>query len=578
MYKVFTTPGSGKEKDILPGILLTALHNLVVMLPTVLLLFLSWNMIQSGFTGNHRQYSLVLYWGIALALLIGIYYSYRLAYRSVYVAAYRKSAAIRIDLAEKIRQLPLSYFGQKNLSELSSTMMDDTAIVENALTSTSSEMFGGILSSLIFLFALFFLDWRMALSLFACLPVSIGFLVLNLYLSPSANRKKRKANLNISEGVQEFLDNIKIINSSPHKESYLKGLEKIIKRTVRTSMIYELVSGVFISAAYNVLRVGLGLVVVTGIWLMSKGEISLFIFLFFIFVAAKIYDPLTVVFFLFAEYTYTLLSADRIQEIHDHPVQQGKTGVKLDSFDISFERVSFAYQTENVIDDVSFVARQGEITALAGPSGSGKTTLSKLACRFWDVNKGKIFIGGEDISTIDPETLMGYFSMVFQDVVLFNDTIYNNIRIGKKDATTEEILAASRLAGCEDFIVRLPDGYNTFIGENGKTLSGGERQRISIARAFLKDAPIILLDEATSSLDPENETLIQEAVSRLIANKTVLIIAHRLPLIEHCDHIVVLEKGKVAQMGTHEELMKARGLYHRLFNLQKQSLQWKAVA
>lgn len=564
-------------KNLIVGILLTALHHLCVILPTGVLLWLASDMIMGRLVQRGYVISLLLYWGLALILLIAIYWSYRFVYRKVFHCAYQESANTRIRLAEKIRRLPLSYFGKRDLSDLSSTLMDDTAIVEHALTSSVTELFGGIISSLVILFILFLFDWRMGLSLFICLPGSLFFLYLNLWLSPWANKKNRMAQLDVSQAIQEFLENIKVLYASPKKKSFRLNVEKTILRVVRTSMIYELVVGVFITAAYNVLKIGLGLVVVVGAWLAAKAEINLITFLLFIFVAAKVYDPFTLICFMFCEFVFSLLSGARISEIHDYPVQNGSPDITIDAFDICFDNVSFAYNTQKVIDGVSFVAEQGEITALVGPSGSGKTTLSKLACRFWDVKDGRILIGGKDINGIDPEILLGFFSIVFQDVVLFNDTIYNNIKIGKKDATKEEITAAAKMARCEDFIQNLPESYDTVIGENGKTLSGGERQRISIARAFLKDAPIILLDEATASLDPENEKLIQEAISRLIINKTVLIIAHRLPLIENCDKIVVLKQGKVVESGKHNELMAANDLYSHLFGLQQKSLKWKAV-
>ncbi len=495
-----------------------------------------------------------------------------------YIAAYEESADTRMALAEKIRRLPLSYFGSKDLSDLTSTLMDDTTTVEHTLTTGVTELFGGMISSTVILLTLFFFDWRMSLSLLICLPISILVLVISRWVSTSSNWKNRNAKLDVSEGIQEFLENAKALHASPQRKSYRLRLEKKIKKVVHTSMIYELVMGVFISTAYNVLRLGLGLVVVTGSYLITHGELNVITYLLFLFVAARIYDPLTTVFFKMGEFFYSLVSASRIREIRDYPVQQGSSEVTLNSYDITFDRVSFAYNTETVIDEVSFIAKQGEITALVGPSGCGKSTLSKLASRFWDVSKGRILIDGKNINDIDPETLLGYFSIVFQDVILFNDTVYNNIKIGKKDATRAEIMAAARMARCEDFISRLTDGFDTVIGENGKTLSGGERQRISIARAFLKDAPIILLDEATASLDPENETLIQEAIGKLIKNKTVLIIAHRLRSVEDCDKIVVLKKGKIKEMGKHQELMELDGLYRHLFDLQRESSKWSVGA
>ncbi len=573
LKKIFSLSKMG-IKNVYMGIILTALHNLSVMLPTILLLFVASDMIRSYLEGKNMSHSLFIYWGAALMLLILIYWVYNFTYEKIYIGAYEESANTRIKLAEKIRMLPLSYFGNKDLSDLTSTLMDDTSTVEHTLSTDLTEVFGGIISSAVILLTLFFFDWRMSLSLLICLPISIFVIAISHRASSSSNWKNRNAKLNVSEGIQEYLENIKILHASPNKQTYRFGVEKKIKRVVRTSIIYEVVMGVFISIAYNILRIGIGLVVVTGSYLITHGELDLITYLLFLFVAARIYDPLTTVFFKMGEFFYSFVSASRIREIQDYPAQEGSSDVKLNSYDITFEHVSFAYNTDTVINDVSFKVKQGEITALVGPSGCGKSTLSKLASRFWDVSKGQILIDGKNINDIDPETLLGYYSIVFQDVVLFNDTIYNNIKIGKKDASKEEIIAAAKMARCEEFISKLPEGFDTVIGENGKTLSGGERQRISIARAFLKDAPIVLLDEATASLDPENETLIQEAIGKLIKNKTVLIIAHRLRSVEDCDKIIVLKEGKIMEMGRHKELMSLNGLYHHLFELQRESSKW----
>ncbi|SHN70491.1 ABC transporter ATP-binding protein [Desulfitobacterium chlororespirans] len=577
LKKTFALSAKG-ARDVFWAIILTALHNLSVMLPTVLLLMLVAEMLGRFLGTQARDLSLLFYWSTALLLLLVIYWVYRFTYRKTYVSAYEESANTRITLAEQIRKLPLSYFGSKDLSDLTSTLMDDTATVEHTLATSVAELFGGIISSAVILLTLFFFDWRMGLALFICLPVSMLILLLSRRLSSSSNWKNRRAKLSVSEGLQEYLENMKVVQSSPQKETYRLGLEDRIRKVVRTSMIYELVMGVFISGAYNTLRVGLGLVIVTGSYLIIHGEISLITYLLFLFVAARVYDPFTTLFFKMGEFFYSLVSASRIREVCDFPVQQGEPEVRLDTYDITFEHVSFAYNEENVINDVSFTARQGEITALVGPSGCGKSTLSKLAARFWDVNCGRILIGGRDIGSIEPETLLSYVSIVFQDVVLFNDTIYNNIKIGKKDATRAEIMAAARTARCEEFIQKLPQGYDTVIGENGKTLSGGERQRLSIARALLKNAPIILLDEATASLDPENETLIQEAIGKLIKDKTVLIIAHRLRSVENCDQIIVLREGRIAETGRHRELMDLNGLYRHLVELQRASAAWEVGA
>lgn len=565
-------------KDVMWAILLTALHNLSVMLPTVLLLMLVSEMIGRFFGAQAQNSSLFLYWSAALLLLVAIYWVYRFTYRKTYNSAYEESANTRIALAEKIRKLPLSYFGNKDLSDLTSTLMDDTATVEHTLATSVAELFGGIVSSALILITLLFFDIRMGLALFICLPVALLIIILSRWLSSSSNWKNRYAKLGVSEGIQEYLENIKLVQSSPQKETYRMGVEKRIKKVVRTSMVYELVMGIFISGAYNTMRVGLGLVILTGSYLITHGEISLMTYLLFLFVAARVYDPFTTLFFKMGEFFYSLVGASRIREVRDFNVQKGSSDIKPDTWDIAFEHVSFAYNEETVIDDVSFVARQGEITALVGPSGCGKSTLSKLASRFWDVSRGRILIGGRNVNDIDPETLLSYFSIVFQDVVLFNDTIYNNIKIGKKDATREEIIASAQAARCGEFVQKLPDGYDTVIGENGKTLSGGERQRISIARALLKNAPVILLDEATASLDPENETLIQEAIGRLVRDKTVLIIAHRLRSVENCDQIIVLKEGKIEEKGKHRELMEQGGLYRHLVELQRESAKWEAGA
>ncbi len=571
--KTFSLTDKG-YKQILKGIVLMTLHNLSLMLPVILLLFLTSDMV-GHYLGYERQgLNLFVYWGLALLLLLMIYGIYNWTYKQTYISAYEESANTRMTLAEKIRKLPLSYFANKDLSDLTSTLMDDTTTVEHTLATDVAELFGGIIASGLTLLTLFFYDWRMSLSLLICLPIALGIMLLSKKVSQVSNWKNRKAKLTVSDGLQEYLENMKLIQTSPQKKGYQDQLEKKIKKVVHTAMIYELVMGVFLSSAYNILRVGLGLVIVMGSYLMTHGQLDLIGFLLFLFVAARIYDPLTTVLFKSGEFFYALVSASRIREIEDYPAQTGRSDIDLHHFDIHFDQVSFAYQEDEVIRKVSFCAKQGEITALVGPSGCGKSTLSKLAARFWDVKKGQIKIDGQDINTIDPEKLLSYFSIVFQDVVLFNDTIYNNLKIGKKDATREEVIAAARMAQCESFILNLPEGYDTVIGENGKTLSGGERQRISIARAFLKDAPIVLLDEATASLDPENETLIQEAIGKLIQNKTVLIIAHRLRSIEACDNIVVLQEGQVVEEGKHKDLMASDGLYKHLFDLQRESASW----
>lgn len=366
-----------------------------------------------------------------------------------------------------------------------------------------------------------------------------------------------------------------MLRCSEKKEVYQNKLARTIKKVIPGLVLYEFLSGITITLAYNFMRMGLACVIIAGSIFLIKGQISLMCFLLFLYVAVRIYEPLSVASEKLAELVYTLLSADRIRNLQEYSVQEGDSNIISSTYDLQFDHVSFGYDEEEVIHDVTFCAKQGEITALVGPSGCGKSTLCKLAARFWDVKKGKIILGENDINSIEPEQLYKNYSFVFQDVVLFNDTIYNNIKIGKKNATKQEILAAAKLACCEEFIKRLPNGYDTVIGENGKTLSGGERQRLSIARAFLKDAPIILLDESTASIDPENETKIQEAIGKLIQNKTVLIIAHKLRSIVDCDKIVTLKEGRVEEIGSHEKLMRNKGLYHKLYQLQWKSMKWE---
>lgn len=378
--------------------------------------------------------------------------------------------------------------------------------------------------------------------------------------------------------MQEYLENIKVLRTSPKMENYQKMLAAKIKKIIPGLVLHELLAGLSISISYNVMRIGLGFVIISGSMLLASDKISLITFLIFLFVAVRIYEPLTKACEMLGEMIYSLVSAKRIRDLLDGPEQQGQEDIQIGQYDITFDHVSFGYNQEDVIHNVSFTAKQGEITALVGPSGCGKSTLCKLAARFHDVKHGEVQIGGINVNEIAPETLFKNYSIVFQDVVLFNDTIYNNIKIGKENATREEVIAAAKLAQCDEFIDRLPMGYDTIIGENGKTLSGGERQRLSIARAFLKDAPVILLDESTASIDPENETKIQEAIGKLIEDKTVLIIAHKLRSIVECDKIVVLKEGHLVEEGTHNELMKQSGLYHRLYSLQNESMDWAVKA
>ena len=573
LKRIYRISGEGSW-NILKSGLYMCLFNLATLLPVLLLAMVANEMMNRYFGITHENIPLWGYWGTALLLLFAIYFAYRMTYRKKYLTSTKEDMWLRIEIADKIRRLPLSYIGRRDLSDLTSTVMDDVATVELALSTSVAEFIGGFLSGVAALVILVFYNWKLAGSLAICLPFVVIAMYLCRVISEGTNKRNRQKKLDISDGLQEYLENIKVLRSSEKMEGYQNRLSTTIKRILRGLVLYEFLSGFAIGLSHNIMRIGLGLVIVTGSTLLISGEISLFTFLLFLLVAVRIYEPLTKACESLGVMISSLVSAGRIRDLMDYPEQQGDADLQPESFDISFDHVSFAYNKEDVLHDVSFTAKQGQITALVGPSGCGKSTLCRLAARFWDVNKGSVSLGGININEIAPDTLLKNYSFVFQDVVLFNDTIYNNIKIGKENATHEEVMTAARLACCDEFIDRLPQGYDTVIGENGMTLSGGERQRLSIARAFLKDAPVILLDESTASIDPENETKIQKSIGRLIENKTVLIIAHKLRSIVACDKIVVLSEGKLMESGTHEELMQKDGLYHRLYSLQNESLAW----
>ncbi|MEI3614290.1 ABC transporter ATP-binding protein [Pseudogracilibacillus sp. SO30301A] len=574
IQKLFSLTKQGK-KDLYKTTLLTTLHQITVVLPVILFIMLTEEMIIHIQSNSSSSVTLWQYLTLCIFLLAVIFVIYLITYKQMYINSGRETAKMRVRLAEKFRKLPLSYLGEKDLSDFTSTLMDDVSVIEKQLTSDFANLVSGIVSSGFITFILAFYNWQMALALFLCMPVSLLFIIVSKFVTTPTNRKNRQLKLDISEGLQEFFENIKVIKSSSQKEHYIQNLTKTIKAVVPWAVLYEVLVGVFISISYNILRIGLGIVVLLGTYLLVQQQLTALGFIIFIYIAVRIYDPLTNSLYKIGEFIYALVSAKRIKNIFEIEEQTGSSEVDLTQFDIEFNQVSFGYSDKQVIHDVSFAARQGEITALVGPSGCGKSTLSKLACRFWDVKKGKIVIDGHNINEIHPEKLLSYYSIVFQDVTLFNDTVFNNIKVGNSEATDEEIFQAATMARCDDFIARLPDSFDTVIGENGQTLSGGERQRISIARAFLKKAPIVLLDEATASLDPENETLIQEAISELIKDKTVIVIAHRLKTIEHCDQIIVLKEGKVIERGQHEQLMANDHLYSYLVALQRKSGDWQ---
>ena len=511
---------------------------------------------------------------IGCLVLIGI--TTYIQYNSTFLATYVESGVRRITLAEKLRKIPLSYFGKKDLSDLTSTIMADCATIETASSHWIPELFGSCISTLLVAISLFFFDWRMAIAALWVLPVSFIIVICSGNVQKKLGRHQMKLKMACADGIQECLETVRDLRANSAEDDYMVGLDKKIKAVEKHSIVTELGTAVFVASAQMILKLGIATVALTGGILLSKGSLDVLTFFMFLLLVSRLYDPMQVSLQNLAAIISADVQCERMDEILSHKVQNGTTEMNNNGFDIKFENVGFSYDTNNeVLSDVSFIAKQGEVTAIIGPSGGGKTTVSRLASRFWDITKGKITVGGMDISNVDHESLMSLYSIVFQDVTLFNNTIMENIRIGKKDATDEEVMAAAKLAHCDEFVNKLPNGWQTTIGENGSELSGGERQRVSIARAFLKDAPIILLDEATASLDVDNETLIQESLSKLIQNKTVMIIAHRMRTVANADKIVVLKDGKVVEQGKPDELAKTGGIYSNMVEKQLASAGWK---
>ena len=552
-------------KDLIIATISCVVHNLMLMLPVSLLYFLVSDLYEGGVPQSHLWIYIV---GMIAGVLL-ILFSYRWVYGATYYATYKESSVRRISLAEKLRKLPLSFFGKKDLSDLTTTIMADCTTLEQSFSHWVPEFFGAMISTVLVSICLFVFDWRMALAVLWVLPVSLAIVAFSGKVQNYFTRKQTEAKLAVADGIQEALETMRDLKSNNAEGKYLDVLDKKIDKMEGRMIKSELGAAMFVVPASMILKLGMGTVALVGGILLAEGTLTVLSFFMFLLVASRLYDPLASSLQNLAAIISTRIPIERMNSIENYPVQPGTDELKTKDYDIVFENVSFSYNTgEQVLNNVSFTARQGEVTALIGPSGGGKSTAVKLAARFWDVNAGKITLGGTDISGVDPETLLKYYAVVFQDVVLFRDTVMENIRLGRRGATDEEVMEAAKAAQCDEFIRRLPDGYQTLIGENGSTLSGGERQRISIARALLKDAPVILLDEATASLDVENESAVQEALSRLIRNKTVLIIAHRMRTVAGADKIVVLENGKTVQQGSPAELMEQDGLYRHMVRIQ----------
>ena len=559
-------------KDLVIATVSCVVHNLTLMLPVSLLYLLVSDLYAGGVPQNHLWIYIV---GMIAAILF-ILFSYRWVYGATYYATYKESSVRRISLAEKLRKLPLSFFGKRDLSDLTTTIMADCTTLEQSFSHWIPEFFGSMISTVIVAVCLFIFDWRLALAALWVLPVSLAIVAFSGKVQNWFTRRQTEAKLAVAEGIQEALETMRDLKSNNAEEKYLKGLDKKIDLQEKRMIASELGGALFVVPAGMILKLGIGIVALVGGMLLANGAITVLTFFMYLLVVSRLYDPLSSSLQNLAAIISTNIPIERMNEIENYPVQPGTAELKTNGYDIVFDNVSFAYNTgEQVLSGVSFTAKQGEVTALIGPSGGGKSTAAKLAARFWDADSGKITLGGTDVKTVDPEKLLSAYSIVFQDVTLFNNTVMENIRIGRQGATDEEVLAAAREAQCDEFVEKLPEGYRTMIGENGSALSGGERQRISIARALLKNSPVILLDEATASLDAENETHIQRAISRLVKGKTVLIIAHRMRTVEGADKLVLLKDGKVAEQGNPEELLAKGGIYAKMCKLQQQSGEWR---
>lgn len=556
------------------GTFWTVIVNLVVM-GGVSILYL----VMSGFMGALTEGSPLPGSAIVLGLLVLFallsFVTHLQQYKATYGLVYNEVKTTRLSLAERLRKLPLGYFGKRDLADLTETIMGDVNRMEHVWSHVLGYLYGAYISTAIIAVCLLVYDWRLAIACLWGVPVAFGLLFGSRKIAARNAERTKKAAVRVSDGIQEALENVREIRATNQEERYLNGLNQKIDEHERVTIQGELGTGLFVNAASVIMRLGVATTILVGANLILSGSIDFMLLFLFLLVITRVYAPFDQSLALIAEMFVSQVSADRMNEIYDTPTAEGAEKFEPKGHDIVFEHVGFSYDEKEVLHDVSFTAKEGEVTALVGPSGSGKSTCARLAARLWDISKGVIRVGGVDISTIDPEVLLRDYSMVFQDVVLFDDTVMENIRLGKRGATDEEVRAAAKAANCDEFVHRLPQGYNTPIGENGAKLSGGERQRISIARALLKDAPIVLLDEATASLDVENETRVQGALSRLLVGKTVLVIAHRMRTVETADKIIVLADGRVAEEGTPAELMNKNGLYHRMVDLQRQSAGWR---
>lgn len=562
-------------KGLRKSIALSAVCNFTLMLPVFVILAAAMHIAEALDGGTPPSEMIVLYVATAFFVVLVIFVAHWFQYGSLYISVYSESGNRMAALAERLRKLPLSFFAKRNLSDLTSMMVSDSAMLDQLFSHNIPQMYGAAVSTTVVGALMFVYDWRMALAALWVVPVTVVIIRSTRRVQDRLSQRTILAHREVSECVQQGIETVREIRSCNRAPTYMMDLEGKLAASEKAMLRSEAGVGAIVQTASVLLRFGIATTVLAGAYLTASGGLEFIEFLAYLYVAAVLYDPLALVLQNMAAVFSAKVRVSRMREISEEPVQEGTDSMDPKGYDIVFDDVSFSYKDgESVLSGVSFTAKQGEVTALVGPSGSGKSTAARLAARFWDVDSGMVTLGGVDVSKIDPEVLLSNYSVVFQDVVLFKDTVMENIRLGRKGATDEEVLAAAKAAQCDSFVSRLPEGYRTMIGENGATLSGGERQRISIARALLKDAPVILLDEATASLDVENETAVQKAISVLVRDKTVLIIAHRMRTVAGADRIVVLENGKVSQQGSPAELIEQGGLYRHMVELQSESLQW----
>lgn len=560
-------------KNLRSAIASCLLTSLSLMVPFSITILVFMEALKPLTGGTVSWQKLWLLFGIGLAAFVAIFFFSKNDYRKTYVSSYGSSESTRLRVAEKMRSLPMSFFNAKDLTELSSNIMTDCTNIEQVMSNIVPQLIANVISSTLVCAVLAVFNWRMALAVFIMLPVATLVLFLSRRAQNRLFARHVEARLNAEKQSQEYLEGIKVIRACGLGGDKFSKLDEAFKEQRRVAIRVELVSGTFIALSTMLLRSGIGIVTFVGVALLTKGSIDFLVFLMFLLISSRIYGPILTVLTMLPDLLYLRVATKRLHELMESEPMTGSVDVSMRDNTISFENVSFSYHRDTVLDNVSFTASEGEVTALVGPSGSGKSTISQLAARFWNASDGAVKVGGVDVKRLAPEHLMEKFAFVFQNVVLFNDTIEGNIRIGNPSASEEEVRAAAKAACCDEFIEKLPEGYQTLLGENGATLSGGERQRISIARALLKDAPIIILDEATASLDPESEVFVQQAINRLVAGKTVLMIAHRLRTVLGADHIIVLEEGQVVEEGTGRDLLAKNGLFSRLYHIQQDDLE-----